>query len=289
MKALDLKKIFHKELDVIYDVNEVDSFFNLCLEHFLDIHRIQLQLDSEFSILKKELDGFFSVLDGLKQQIPIQYILGETEFFELKFSVNPNVLIPRQETEELVSLVLQNGKHKTQNPKRILDIGTGSGCIAISLAKHLDSTEVYALDVSKDALRVAKENATSNEVNINFIHADILDSDHCSLFFKDLEFDIIVSNPPYVRHQEKAEMLPNVLENEPHLALFVEDDSPLLFYKAITKFAVENLKPNGQLFFEINQYLGQESKQILVNQKFKDIELLKDLNGNYRILKGTWN
>ncbi len=295
MRVLDLKTIFHKELNEIYGKDEVSSLFFLCLEHFLDIPRIQLSLNPELLISKPEYDVFFSTLNELKHQKPIQYIFGETEFYGLKFKVNQNVLIPRQETEELVSLIIEDAKHKAQKALTILDIGSGSGCIAITLAKNLPNAQVYALDVSKDALEVAKENAKLNDVNIHFINDDILNlKNKTSLpFKKDITqvetdfFDIIVSNPPYVRHKEKAEIKPNVLDNEPHLALFVDDNNPLVFYKAITNFAVDNLKGTGQLYFEINQYLGEETKQLLVDAGFIDIELKKDLNNNDRILKST--
>ena len=296
MLLKDLQKIYHKELDAIYGKDEVDSFFYLCMEHYLDMPRFQLALQPEFTIIKSETDTFFKVLEDLKQQKPIQYILGETEFFGLPFKVNEHVLIPRQETEELVALIIANSKNQEQNSKKtnVLDIGTGSGCIAISLAKSLPNAEVYALDVSKDALKVAKKNAELNNVNIHFIEGDILEIANKDFFpfGKDVSqrqkglFDIIVSNPPYVRELEKVEIQPNVLDNEPHLALFVEDDNPLLFYKAITNFAVNNLKPNGQLYFEINQYLGKETKVLLTDANFEAIELLKDLNGNDRMLKG---
>ncbi|MBF8151413.1 peptide chain release factor N(5)-glutamine methyltransferase [Winogradskyella sp. F6397] len=288
MVLKELQNIFHIELDAIYGKHEVDSFFYLCTEHYLNVPRIQLTLEPELAITKPETDTFFKALEHLKQQKPIQYLLGETEFFGLPFKVNENVLIPRPETEELVALILQNVKN--QDPKTkpitILDIGTGSGCIAISLAKNVPNAKIYALDVSKDALKIAKQNADLNNVKINFIEASILDETCHSALDAESTFDIIVSNPPYIRELEKREILPNVLENEPHLALFVEDDNPLLFYKAITNFAIEKLKPNGQLYFEINQYLGEETKQLLVDAQFKKVELLKDLNGNDRMLKG---
>ena len=167
-----------------------------------------------------------------------------------------------------------------------MDIGTGSGCIAISLAKNLPNTKIYALDVSEKALVVARKNAKINNVDIEFVEVDILNEASWGVEFKNLEFDTIVSNPPYVRNLEKAEIKPNVLDNEPHLALFVEDENPLQFYKAITKVAVKNLKPKGQLFFEINQYLGGETKQLLVDSGFKNVELRKDLNANDRMLRG---
>jgi release factor glutamine methyltransferase len=291
LKAKDLKDIFHKELDAIYGKDEVASFFYLSIEHHLNVARIQLILDSEFTLTKDETDVFFTILEDLKQQKPIQYILGETEFYGLQFNVNENVLIPRPETEELVDWIIKDSKFKSQNsePIKILDIGTGSGCIAISLAKHLPEAQVFAVDISESALKIAKENADRNGVEVEFIKADILESslrEDVALQQVDF-FDIIVSNPPYVRELEKQEIKPNVLDNEPHLALFVENDNPLIFYKAITDFAVDKLKSNGSLYFEINQYLGQETKQLLVDAEFNDIQLRKDLYGNDRMLKGT--
>ncbi|WP_179354660.1 peptide chain release factor N(5)-glutamine methyltransferase [Winogradskyella vidalii] len=291
MVLKELQVIFHKELDAIYGENEVDSFFYLCTEHYLDVPRIQLTLEPELAITKPETETFFKALEHLKQQKPIQYLLGETEFYGLPFKVDENVLIPRPETEELVDLIIKQCTERSRsasenNPIKILDIGTGSGCIAISLAKNLPSAEVYALDLSQDALKIAKDNAKLNKVKVNFVEADILNESTWNLFFENLEFDVITSNPPYVRELEKQEISPNVLDNEPHLALFVADDNPLIFYKTITNFAIEKLKPNGQLYFEINQYLGEETKQLLVDAQFEKIELLKDLNGNDRMLKG---
>ncbi|WP_412561162.1 peptide chain release factor N(5)-glutamine methyltransferase [Winogradskyella sp. MIT101101] len=293
MKALELKHIFHKELDAIYGENEVESFFFLCTEHYLNVPRIQLTLEPEFTFTKPETNTFFNVLEELKQQKPIQYILGETEFYGLNFKVNEHVLIPRPETEELVDWIVKCHSERSEKTQiKILDIGTGSGCIAISLAKNLPHAKVYALDVSKEALAIARKNAEINKVDIEFIEVDILKLSEDSFLWEDVAlrqmglFDTIVSNPPYVRNLEKIEIKPNVLDNEPHLALFVEDENPLQFYKAITKFAVKNLKPKGQLFFEINQYLGDETKQLLIDSGLGEVELKKDLNGNYRMLKG---
>ncbi|WP_418638991.1 peptide chain release factor N(5)-glutamine methyltransferase [Winogradskyella sp.] len=287
MVLKELQHIFHIELDAIYGKHEVDSFFYLCTEHYLNVPRIQLTLEPGLAITKSETDTFFKILEDLKQQKPIQYILGETEFFGLPFKVNKNVLIPRPETEELVDLISRSVTSLVvDKPMKILDIGTGSGCIAIALAKNLPNAKVYALDVSKEALKVAKQNAEINKVDINFIEASILDDTCHSAFEAESNFDIIVSNPPYVRNLEKEEIKPNVLDNEPHLALFVEDDNPLLFYKAITNFAIKKLKDKGSLYFEINQYLGEETQQLLIDANFEAIELLKDLNGNDRMLKG---
>lgn len=288
MVLKELQNIFHIELDAIYGKHEVGSFFYLCTEHYLNVPRIQLTLEPGLAITKPETDTFFKVLEDLKQQKPIQYILGETEFYGLPFKVNENVLIPRPETEELVDLIIRSvTASAVEKSIKILDIGTGSGCIAISLAKNLPKAEVYALDVSNEALTMAKENAKGNNVDITFIEASILEESNWDLFFENTKFDVIVSNPPYVRELEKQEIQPNVLDNEPHLALFVEDNNPLIFYKAITDFAVKKLKPNGKLYFEINEYLGEETKQLLVDANFEAVELLKDLNGNDRMLKGV--
>ena len=288
MRALDIKEIFHKELDALYGKEEVESFFFICTEYYLNAPRIQFSLDPEFTLVKSEVDIFFKVLEDLKQQIPIQYIIGQTEFYGLKFKVDHNVLIPRQETEELVALIIAYSKTRKPNsePLKILDIGTGSGCIAITLAKHIPNARVFALDISNDALSVARKNAELNTVTITYIEMDILNISSNPILEAASEFDIIVSNPPYVRDLEKIEIQPNVLNHEPHLALFVKDDNPLLFYKAVIDFAINNLKQKGRLYFEINQYLGEETKALLESSNFEDVALIKDLNMNDRIIKG---
>ena len=202
---------------------------------------------------------------------------------DLELMVNKQVLIPRPETEELVRWILTDCHAERGRSITILDIGTGSGCIALALAKNCPDARVYALDVSGKALEVAQHNAKQNEVAVTFIQADIL-----TLDILDTSFDIIVSNPPYVRELEKKEMKANVTEYEPKEALFVSDNDPLLFYKAIARFAINNLKKGGSLYFEVNQYLAQETRQLLEDQNFTDIELRKDLFGNDRMLKGRW-
>jgi release factor glutamine methyltransferase len=291
MRLKDIQDIFHKELDAIFGANEVTSFFNILISHYLKLNRIALVLEPDLIISKEEEQPLFEALSRLKQEEPIQYIIGETEFFGLPFKVNGYTLIPRPETEELVSFVLQNIKSQKLNSKsiNILDIGTGTGCIAISLAKNLPNAEVYALDVSVDALKIAKQNAELNKVEVNFIKADILNSSTWNSIFENLEFDIIVSNPPYVRILEKIEIKNNVLNHEPHLALFVDDNNPLQFYKAITEFAVNNLKEKGMLFFEINQYLGEEMIDLLEFYHFDKIELKQDIFGNNRMIKSIKN
>lgn len=287
MRLKDLQEIFHKDLDTIYGKDEVDSFFFMLTEHYYNVTRIQLALDNDSSIIKSEQNFIFKALEDLKHEKPIQYIIGETEFYGLKFKVDNNVLIPRPETEELVELIINNvTSNATEKPINIIDIGTGSGCIAISLAKNLPNAKLYAVDISSEALKVAEKNAELNNVDITFIEDDILKKEQ-TILNKELTFDIIVSNPPYVRHLEKQEIKSNVLDNEPHLALFVKDNNPLLFYEAICEFAVYKLKPNGKLFFEINQYLGTEMITLLEHYNFENIKLKKDIYGNDRMIKAT--
>jgi len=291
MRLKEIQNIFHTELDGIFGANEVSSFFNILISHYLKLNRIALVLEPDLTISKNEEQPLFEALSRLKVQEPIQYIISETEFFGLPFKVNEHTLIPRPETEELVTFVIESSRFKVQDsrPLTILDIGTGSGCIAVSLAKNISNAKVYAIDVSEEALKIAKHNAELNKADIHFFKVDILTSSTWNLEFKDLEFDIIVSNPPYVRHLEKKEIKNNVLNYEPHLALFVEDDNPLQFYEAIANFAMDNLNKKGCLFFEINQYLGNETKQLLQDKGFTDLELKPDIFGNNRMLKGIKN
>jgi len=284
----EIQHIFHHELDAIYGKDEADSFFDMLLNAYLGFSRIDLVLNPNLTITKTEEQPLFEALSRLKQEEPIQYIIGNTEFYGIKLKVNEHTLIPRPETEELVDWILKETKN-LKSEISILDIGTGSGCSAIALAKNLSNARVFTIDVSEEALKVAKENAKLNDVKVEFIHQDILSSSHNKFDSVSQKLDIIVSNPPYVRMLEKAEIKNNVLNYEPHLALFVEDNDPLLFYKTITKFAVENLSPNGQLFFEINQYLGKEMVRLLEVHGFKNIELRKDLFGNDRMIKATKN
>ena len=281
---------FNKSLKHLYPTSEIDSFFFLILEEYMGLKRIDIVLKSDFLIDKKSLNLMQIATKQLEQEIPIQYIIGKTEFFGLPFHVNKEVLIPRPETEELVEQVLKKvsliktcntSKNETIKEKqlKVLDIGTGSGCIAISLKKQLPSSEVSALDVSNKALRVAKKNALLNNVDISFVHQDILKTNDL-----DKLYDVIISNPPYVRELEKKEIKNNVINNEPHLALFVDNKNPLLFYNKIAELAKKFLIKNGQLHFEINQYLGKETIKLLAEKGFKNIQLKKDIFGNDRII-----
>ena len=289
MKLKDYKLKFVQTLLTIYDEMEVESFFYLILEHFHQMKRIDLALNPSFKISESEIGKWEEILSDLKTQKPIQYILGETEFYGLKFKVNENVLIPRQETEELVELIVFESQKAKLKSLKILDIGTGSGCIAISLAKNIPHAQVFALDISEKALETAKENAKINEVEVHFIQQNIVEITNLTFDLGLSTFDIIVSNPPYVRMLEKEEIKPNVLEFEPHLALFVEDNDALLFYRKIAQLAKENLSEDGKLYFEINQYLGKETVQLLEDLKFKNSKLIKDIYGNDRMTSCSVN
>lgn len=301
MLLREIKDIFHKELDDLYPKEEVDSFFYACIEHYLKLERFILAIRPDFTLTKEEEQPLFEAMSRLKLEKPLQYILGTAHFMDLELQVNENVLIPRPETEELVQWVLdefqKEGQFKLDAERsrsvistplndhslRILDIGTGSGCIAIALAKHLPDAQVYALDVSDGALEVAQKNAASNGVDITFLQRDILNPK--LELASEPAFDVIVSNPPYVRELEKKEISKNVKDFEPDTALFVADEDPLLFYRAIISFSERHLQENGSLYFEINQYLGEETKALFNARNFSEIELRKDMFGNDRMLK----
>lgn len=279
MRIREYRNQFIQTLAPIYDLEEAESFFYLVLEDKKQWKRIDLALNTEAEFREIEILVWNEILEKLKQHIPIQYILGKAHFYGLEFEVNENVLIPRPETEELVDWIISSNSNSAK--LKILDIGTGSGCIAISLAKNLPNATVSAIDVSDKALATAQKNAENNNVKVNFLLRDILET-------KNLEqqFDIIVSNPPYVRNVEKEEIKQNVLDHEPHLALFVDDHDALVFYRKIAELAQENLSPNGQLYFEINQYLGKEMMDLLEEKSFQQMELRKDIYGNHRMVFG---
>lgn len=293
MLLKEFRNHFNKQLSTVFPQTEIDSFFFLLIEKELDLQRIDLVLKSETSISEDKFQHLYNSLSRLKTQEPIQYILGETEFFGLPFKVNKHTLIPRPETEELVEWILSDLKNKPNvsssmslraelrinKSLSILEIGTGTGCIPISLSINLPNAKITAIDISSEALKIAKQNATLNNVEIEFIDQDILSTEKLPQ-----QFDIIVSNPPYVRNLEKEEIQPNVLENEPHLALFVDDLNPLIFYKTIADLAKNHLTKNGVLYFEINQYLGKETLDMLSKKGFNS-ELKKDVFGNDRMTK----
>ena len=282
-KIKDIIRFFRDELKDSYEYDELESIIAYCFEYYFKLNRAELFSRTDETVSESELLKFNFAIKELKNQKPIQYILGEADFYRLKFKVNEHVLIPRPETEELVHLIIKD--NELDSPI-ILDIGTGSGCIPVALKKNIPSAKISAMDISNEALEVAKYNAKHNGVEVEFVLDSIL---HLISHISHLtsHFDIIVSNPPYICVSEKANMNKNVLDYEPHLALFVENDDPLLFYKAISDFAIKNLNKNGKIYFEINQSLASETKNLLENKGFKNVELIKDLSNNYRILRGN--
>ncbi len=279
MTLQDFKLKMISELSSIYEMDELNSILNLISEDYLKIPRSKILLADEIDLDESNQTLFLSALERLKTHEPIQYVLGKTSFMDLEFKVNNSVLIPRPETEELVRLMLK----EDLDGKEILDIGTGSGCIAISLAKNLPNAKVTALDISSDALKVAKENAKLNNVSIEFINADIFE------YKSDKKYDLIVSNPPYVLESEKLLMKQNVLDFEPELALFVEDDDPLIYYYRIIKFSNINLFKDSLLFLEINDSYSQDLT-LRLNNYFYDSRLFKDFQNRFRFIRAkTFN
>ena len=278
MLISQLKIQFIESLKDEFPITEIESFFYILTEYYLGIKRIDMALDRDLEVSEAQFQQFEKAMLRLKDHEPVQYITGQTEFYGLEFEVNKNVLIPRPETEELVEWIIQDHQNKSEK-LNILDIGTGSGCIPICLAKNINNAHVSSFDISKEALALARGNAQKNNVEVDFREFDILSAEKL-----DEKYDIIVSNPPYVRELEKKEMHKNVLEHEPELALYVQDDDALIFYRKITELAKEALKENGVLYFEINQYLGEETKALVESFGF-EAELKKDIFGNHRMLK----
>jgi release factor glutamine methyltransferase len=279
MNFKELRQHFTTEISDLFSHEESLSLFYNILEHLTGWKRSDYMMNSSESVEMFQQTAFLEFGKELKGGKPIQYVLGETFFYGLKFFVNQDVLIPRPETEELVQWILDEYPQSQASQEiSILDVGTGSGCIAVSLQKKISLADVSAMDVSKSALEVASKNAEFNGVRLNLIQADIL------AYKSDIHYDIIVSNPPYIRNEEQKEMHENVLGFEPHLALFVENKNPLVFYKAIADFALTNLNTNGNLFFEINESFGQEMIDMLDVKGFKNIELKKDMQLKDRMI-----
>lgn len=278
-KIGDIRSFYKRKLFKDYDEREADIFLYMLLDEFCGLTKAEIFLDKERLVNESQLlKVHFGVKDLLNHK-PIQYILGKAEFYGLPFIVNPDVLIPRPETEELVDWIIKENLDRKEIS--IMEIGTGSGCIAITLKKNIPDLAVDAVDLSISALAVAKKNAVVNNVEVNFKQLDILDSKSRTSL---KNYDIIVSNPPYVRNSEKKAMKKNVLDYEPATALFVDDSDPLLFYKAIANFAKLYLRNKGCVYCEINQYLAKETAQIFTDAGFKII-IKTDLNGNDRMLK----
>lgn len=272
----DILPHFKSELKAIYSENEINSIVYWCIDSILKMNRSEWLIKANYLLSKNNITRFEEIIERLKKHEPIQYIIGECEFYGLNFKVNPSCLIPRPETEELVRWVLE-GKYNSG-----LDICTGSGCIAISLAKD-SNIQMSALDISPEAIEIAKQNAIKNNTTVSFLEKDIFED-----FFFENKFDFIVSNPPYVLESEKLKMQKNVLEYEPELALFVSDDEALKYYERIVEFSMINLKDGGVLFFEINEQKAHEVKDLLEKKSFNDILIKKDMQGKNRMVKAVW-
>jgi len=277
------KKLIYDNLSPFYCKQEIESFIKLIFEKVLGLSKLQVHLNQHLKISGANLTQIKEIINRLIQFEPIQYILGETEFYGLTFKVNSAVLIPRPETEELVDWIIKDCH--LLNPT-ILDIGTGSGCIPISLVKNLPGALAEGWDISYEALKVAKMNAVINQVNINFHYADILKP---SFPFQKEKYDIIVSNPPYITTSEQLSMLKNVIDYEPHIALFVPETDSLIFYRAITDIAINQLKSGGNLYFEINERFGNETADLLALKGFRNIILRKDINGRERMIRAEFD
>jgi release factor glutamine methyltransferase len=293
-----IKDVFedYKQLNKVYNTNETEAITLLAISEISGLSKALIKAFPERGVSKEQALKLQNILSQLQTGEPIQYILGKTEFYGLPFKVNPSVLIPRPETEELVEWVLSSigerqkvkGERSAQFADSVLDIGTGSGCIAISLKKNLFQAQVSAIDISERALQTAKENSILNDAAVNFIHADILNLQPEPRFPNPaIAYQIIVSNPPYVTLDDKKQMHSNVTDFEPHTALFVPEHDPLIFYKAIADFALLNLQPNGLLFFEINESYGRETVELLKNKGFRNMELRKDMSGRDRMIKAV--
>lgn len=280
----EIKAVFELRLKDLYAAEELKSLFFYALEALCHMRKVDFVLRGDQKLTTIEERHFNEMITRLEKEEPIQYILGTTTFYGREFDVSPDVLIPRPETEELVDWIIKD--HKDNPHFRLMDIGTGSACIPVSLSCECKEAAIHALDVSAAALKIAKENAAKHHCKIQFIEADILKAVAGEL---PADLDIIVSNPPYVLYEEKALMKKNVLEYEPHLALFVDDNDPLLFYKRIAFLATSLLKVGGCLYFEINEQYGEASKEMLTSLGFEGLHLKKDLDGKERMLKAIWS
>lgn len=289
MKLKDLAANFNSKLNALYGEEESQALFFMALQQLLGLKRNNYLLQKENELTAADLAKFEVLLGELATGKPIQYIFREAHFYGMIFKVNEEVLIPRPETEELVDWIVETVGSSQFSPDsyrdsslQLLDIGTGSGCIAIALKKHLPQFKVAALDIAPESLAIAQENATLNQVEVEFLQQDILQSRNQK---SAIRYSIIVSNPPYITQSEKEQMHQNVLENEPHRALFVSNEQPLVFYEAIADFALQNLEKGGLLFFEINEHLGKETVDLLNHKGFIHIELRKDMQGKNRMIR----
>lgn len=287
MTIRELEKSFIAELTSLYNFEEARNIAWLAISHECRLNRIKYLGAKEDELSYQDQTSLLGKLEELKSGKPLQYVLGETEFYGLPFKVNPSVLIPRPETEELVDWIIKEVRNEIIDPNKkafnILDIGTGSGCIPISLKKHLPNARVFGLDISQDAIETARRNSVLNKTEVRFITDDILNPSQAEIL--STFYNLIVSNPPYVTIAEQEQMHKNVLSFEPYSALFVSNQNPLQFYKAIAQFAGKHLQDNGKLFLEINENFGKETVRLLADKGFVNIELRTDLRGRPRMIR----
>jgi len=275
----DAIKLIKNELKLLYNSNEIQQLIYIIFDHVLNFSKTDVHTKTDLILSKSNTNQLNYIIFLLKKEMPVEYIVGKTNFYNLIFNVSSDVLIPRPETEELADWIIKENKLKNL---KIIDIGTGSGCIAVSLAKFIKDSHVDAMDISKNAISIAKLNAKRNNVKINFFINDILCLKNNSKKYK---YNIIVSNPPYVMEQEKDIMKSNVLNFEPHEALFVPDDDPLIYYRSVINFAINNLEGNGIIYFEINERFSVEITNLLIQKGFLNVIIKKDINNKFRFVK----
>ncbi len=287
MTFIEAERKFIDGLSTIYGFEEARSLSWLSISFLCKLERAKYLSIKQEEINSDDAEQLFKIHEQLIQGKPLQYILGETVFYDLTFQVNPSVLIPRPETEELVDWALITSRiiNGETEVLKLLDIGTGSGCIAISIKKYIPLADITAIDISEAALNTARQNADLNQIEINFIQDDIFKPTNLELI--NSKYDLILSNPPYVTEAEKDQMLDNVLNHEPHNALFVPNHDPLVFYRAITDFALNHLKINGFLFLELNEKFSKETINLLREKGFKEIELRQDMGGKDRMIRAV--
>ncbi len=282
-KLQDILNFYNSELTSVYDTEELRVLISQTFEHYLGYPSAEMALKKQENLNQSDVLKLYDCCKELKKNIPLQYVLGESIFYGLKFKVNSSVLIPRPETEELVDLILKDCKKLNETTLDILDIGTGSGCIAVTLKNKLPEANVSSIDISEDALLVAQQNAIQNNTTVLFKHADILKNEAGYILDN---YDIIVSNPPYIAKKEADQMHERVKNNEPSIALFVDSNDATVFYKRIIELCKEHLNPGGSLYFELNPLFANDVKDIAIkNNLFKEVALLKDMSGNVRFLK----
>ncbi len=293
-KVKHIVELYFSELNALYPKGEIEALVNTAFEHYLGFNRNEILSRAEENVNQSDLLKLYTCCEELKTGKPLQYILNEAWFYNLKLFVNEHVLIPRPETEELAELIIKDAASSPRpSPKEkgawLLDIGTGSGCIAVSIKESFGDREVSACDISAEALSVARKNAKINDLQIKFFEADILNTDQF-LQLSDDTYDVIVSNPPYIKQSEKNSLTKNVVEHEPHLALFVGEEDEIIFYKKIIDLCKELLNPKGLLYFELNPLTANEVKDYAIKSNlFSKVELITDMSGKVRFLRGARN